>query len=287
MSEIDLRGVVDTVRAALSGRAILADDVDAGYLIDQHMQLAVLDKYREEFDRISEDADSIAWLVRRTAEIEARLLTLEKILVSGLPLRQGPAEISERGKISPGADSVLSDGLAATGDEPAGVDGAETYGADITAATKPDAQVFVEQELYKVLFDRDMAQNGFYDAELGGGRRWFRWLGPETRATVFLPKFEGPVRIVLKVVAIYPENALANVQISLDGGEWVACEISAEEGATLLTAVPPRGTAFQDSNLQVDIDCGVTASPADDGRPDDRKLGIAICSLHLYSLQVV
>jgi hypothetical protein len=194
-------------------------------------------------------------------------LAIQKISVPGSPSRKTPAEVErEIPAQQTAAKKAPAPGFAAA------------------PQVSPVVGLGASDSI-KIEFDPSVVQTGFYQAEQGKDGRWFRWIGPEPKASVLLPMVEGPLSVVLKVVATFAKNALEKTRISLDAGRWVECEISSEPGAHLLTAIPPRGHSFESSVMQIDIDCGLTESPADYGKYDTRRLGVAIHSLELRRLK--
>ena len=231
VSGLDMVGAVDAMRKRLLSRIDLADADYAG-VVENKLELEALDTFGEQLKAAS-DLDGVSWLIRRVAQLEAR--------VNALTLTLGRWEAN----------------LAAP-------------------QTEPDRHV--------IWMDEAVVQEGFHYAERAQGDICFRWIGPAPLARVYLPKIRLPVELTLVLVAAYRGVQLEAVRVAFNDGPWAAVELDRVEGRTALRCRPDSGPSRDGLVHFVDIDCGATFRPADDGAPDVRKIGVALSRIEMASL---
>jgi hypothetical protein len=131
--------------------------------------------------------------------------------------------------------------------------------------------------------DADLVQSGFYAAERSQDGVAFRWVGPDPRATVFLPRLRTPVTIRLRVLSAFLPEVLDEVRMALDGGEWVPATRLEGVGDVTLSAVLPAGPIGHAGLLRLDIDTARTESPLTRGSTDERHLSLAFSAIEAES----
>jgi hypothetical protein len=269
MIDADLKSVAATLSAAISRRVDLADSEDMALLVDQHLHVQVLRNYREQLEGL-EGADAFAWLLRRMAEIETRVLALQAATLAGAP-GLAPADV---------AAPAAAPGPAAPGPAAPGPAAAP---ASVPAAwpVEPD---FTQPKSATVLFDDEAVQTGFYPAETAPDGSMFRWLGPAPQASVFLPKAQLPVKVTITVHSAFVPEAIGDVRIALDGGDWVRVTAERFRNGYVLLARPPAGPITHAGTMRLDIDAVRTASPSARGEQDTRDLAIAISRIEIATI---
>lgn len=231
MNGLDMIGVVDAMRKRLLARVDLAD-ADYASVVENKLELEALDTFGEHL-RGASDLEGVSWLIRRVAQLEAR--------VNALTLMFGRLE---------------------TNLEP--------------PQAQPDRSV--------IWMDESVVQEGFHYAERTQSDVCFRWLGPEPVARVYLPKIRLPLRLTLVLAAVYAGIQIEGVRIAFNGGPWTPVEVDRLDGWDALRCQPAPGPCGDGLLHFVDIDCGATYSPADEGAPDIRKIGVALSRIEMASV---
>ncbi|TPG59181.1 hypothetical protein EAH89_07515 [Roseomonas nepalensis] len=213
--------------------------------VDHALERRVLARYAEELAGLPVE-EAAAWLLRRLAAVEAMQVTAR----AGTRPREwadpGPAAVLVLEPIEPVPEAPLPTEVA-------------------------------------VSCDDALAQEGFHDAETAEGGRSFRWIGPEPRATVFLPKVALPAEVRLHVHAAFCPEVLGDISVSIDEGPWEAA-LQEEGGARVLVARPRPGERPPAGATRLDIDAVRTASPLSRGAADARLLGLALWRIEARSL---
>ncbi|WP_156963736.1 hypothetical protein [Muricoccus aerilatus] len=135
-----------------------------------------------------------------------------------------------------------------------------------------------------VVCDREMLREGFYDAETGANGRSFRWIGPEPRAAVFLPRVAQPAEIRLLVHSAFCPEVLGDVRVALDGGARATVTLEQGPEGRVLVAQPPPAEVPRGGAMRLDIDVVRTDSPLNRGQSDPRMLGIALRRIEARSV---
>jgi hypothetical protein len=135
-----------------------------------------------------------------------------------------------------------------------------------------------------ILMDEDVVQIGFYPAERTESGVSFRWLGPEPIARVHLPKIKHPLKLTLAVAAVYSGIRIEAVRVALNDGEWASVEVARADGWTTLRCRPEPGPNRDGLVDHIDIDCGATFCPAEQGGSDLRQIGIALSRIEMVSV---
>jgi hypothetical protein len=244
MTTIDLKTIIEALRISAARRIDLSDDRGASALLRPRLELAVLEGYDEELSGL-DGQRALEWLVRRMARIEASVSVLEAALARA----GGPANTAA--PLAPLAGGEIED-------------------------------MFAPRSV-SVDLDENVVQSGFYHHETLPAGDVFRWLGPDPVASVYLPRIDGPVRVVIRAMKAFDGVPLDETRVSIDGGEWASVSAEREGGVLNLTATPERGAAT--ATTRVDIDCIRTISPHDSGVSDTRRLGIAIYGVDLVRVE--
>lgn len=240
------------VRRSLQGGVFAAADLrSAGEppvtpVGDLALQRRILDRYTDELAGLSPEA-AAAWLLQRLAAMEAMQLTLN----SGVRLMDwgdpGPAAVQALDPVQPEAEPPLPAEAAVT-------------------------------------CDREMLQEGFYDAEVSAAGSSFRWIGPEPRAAVFLPRVAQPAEIRLHLQSAFCPEVLGEVRVALDGGAWATVTLEEGPEGRVLIAQPPPPEEGRAGAMRLDIDVVRTDSPLNRGQSDPRMLGIALRQIEARSV---
>ena len=273
MTDQSLRTALIALAADIARPLDVDDLASAAGLKQDYLGRRVLDSYRSDMAERGEDGQ-FAWLVERLASLEARVLALQ-VALSAAPHSGGAREIS-----SASPDEALAPNLAIGGEDAAAVrpDSAMLPGVDAahhasdTSGSLPDRVV--------VSADDRLVCMGFYDPERDSDGRFFRWVGPDTRATLFVPRVKAPFEVRLHVSAIYVPAAIEQTRVSIDGGDWIPVR---HEGSVLLCR-PHPGAVHDEQRVTLDIDVGASASPADRGLEDTRQLSLAFYAMELEAL---
>jgi len=242
MTTSDFKSIIEALRTASLRRLDLSDDFGASSLLYRRLERAALESYQDEISGLS-GPDGLQWLMRRMARIEASLAVLQAALLGG-------------------------DAAAAATPE--------------AAAAGVESEVVFEPRAVSVDMDENVVQTGFYHHENLPSGRSFRWLGPDPLASVYLPRIDGPVRVVIRAMKAFDGVPLDETRVCVDGGEWTGVAAERDDGVLKLTATPRRGAAPATSTTRVDIDCIRTASPEGG---DTRLLGIAIYGVDLEQIE--
>ncbi len=258
MIDTDLKSVAATLSAAISRRVDLSDGEDMAQLVDQHQHVMVLQNYCEQLEGL-EGPDAFAWLLRRMAEIETRVLTLQAAMI---------ADSTAPAAATPGAAATRTPAPMPTAEWPA----------------RPAEHGFAQPKSATILFDKDVVQSGFYPTEEAPDGRMFCWLGPTPQASVFLPKVQLPVKVVITVHAAFVPEVIGDVRIALDGGEWVPVTVERYRDGYVLMAKPQAGMITHAGTMRLDIDAIRTGSPSARGERDSRDLAIAISQIEISSI---
>jgi hypothetical protein len=149
--------------------------------------------------------------------------------------------------------------------------------------TKLDAAP-AEPEAHVLWMDENVVQEGFHYAERTQSGVCFRWLGPEPAARVYLPKIRLPLKLTLVLAAVYPGIQVENARVSFNGGAWAPVEVERLDGSTVLRCRPEPGPNCDGLLHFLDIDCGATFRPADEGAADVRRIGVALSRIEMASL---
>ena len=233
MNGLDMIGVVDAMRKRLLARVDLSD-ADYASVVENKLELEALDTFSDQL-RGASDLESVSWLIRRVAQLEAR--------VNALSLAFGRLE------------------------------------------TNLDAQQMqAEPDRNVVWMDENVVQVGFHYVERTQGGACFRWLGPEPVARVYLPKIRLPLKLTLVLAAVYTGIRIEAVRVALNDGAWTAVEVDRVDGSTALRCQPESGPSRDGLVYFLDIDCGATFRPADEGAPDIRKIGVALSRIEMASV---
>lgn len=243
MTTSDFKSIIEALRTASLRRLDLSDDLGASSLLYRRLERAALESYQDEIAGLS-GPDGLQWLMRRMARIEASLAILQAALL----------------------------GEGASPEAPPA--------APATAAA--ESEVVFEPRSVSVDLDENVVQTGFYHHENLPSGRSFRWLGPDPLASVYLPRIDGPVRVVIRAMKAFDGVPLDETRVCVDGGEWAPVTAEREDGVLKLIATPRRGAAPATATTRVDIDCGRTASPQGG---DTRLLGIAIYGVDLEQME--
>jgi hypothetical protein len=228
---LDMIGAVDAMRKRLLSRVDLAD-ADYASLVENKLELEALDRFGAQLKGAS-DLESVSWLIRRVAQLEAR--------VNALTLTLGRWEADR---------------------EP----------------PQPEPQRHV------VKMDQSVVQEGFHYVERMQGDVCFRWIGPAPKARVYLPKIRMPLELTLVVASSYKGVQPEAARVAFNDGPWTPVTAERVEGSTVLRCRPPSGPSRDGLVHFVDIDCGATFRPADDGASDVRKIGLALSRIEMVSL---
>jgi hypothetical protein len=158
---------------------------------------------------------------------------------------------------------------------------------DAAAAVAPALAAAPAAELdgSLVLMDENVVQDGFYYSERTGDGVRYRWLGPDPVARVYLPKVKPPVELRLVVTGFYKGVELAATRVALNDGPWSPVEVIPGEGKNILRCRPFPGPGGDGLMHHIDIDCGATFSPADEGRSDARRLGLALAQIEIAGVR--
>jgi len=138
--------------------------------------------------------------------------------------------------------------------------------------------------LLSLLVDDSIVETGFYRTETHASGLKFRWIGPEPRASIFLPRVDAPVQITLSVMHTYPDGILDKVKVALDEGPWSSGKVVKEGDRALLHFAPTPGAKRFLQTMQLDIDAVRTLSPKQDGKGDSRSLSIALWKIEAHPL---
>ena len=188
---------------------------------------------------------SLSWLVARMARLEARVEALAR---------------------------ALADIVAVLPDAPA-------LAPDAGAPTPAALESCVVQ------MNEDAVLRGFYYTEHTDTGVSIRWMGPEPLARVHVPKVRLPVELTLVLASVYKGVDLGAVRVALNDGPWTPVETRRSAGDDVLRCRPVPGRGGGGLVHHIDIDCGATFSPADEGSSDTRKLGIALSRIEIASVR--
>ncbi len=230
-SGLDRIGAVDAMRKRLLSRVDLAD-ADYASVVENKLELEALDAFGAQLQGASE-LESVSWLIRRVAQLEAR--------VNALTLTLGRWE---------------------TNREP--------------PPTEPERHV--------VEMDENVVQEGFHYVERIQGDVCFRWIGPAPKARVYLPKIRLPLELTLVAPAAYRGVQFEAARVAFNDGAWTPVIVERAEGSAALRCRPESGPSRDGLLHFVDIDCGATFRPADEGASDVRKIGLALSRIEMVSL---
>jgi len=239
-----MMGYVDALQQRLLQRFDLRD-ADFGEIVSSKLQLEALQAAGEELNNSSQ-AETIAWLVKKVAVLEARV----HALAFALHERETQAHHGNGKDIEPPVDGLSLLSLA------------------------PSQSVSVEM-------DENVIQEGFYAPERTKEEKPFRWLGPNPIARVYVQKSKKPLDLKLHVNTAFKGVELEAVRVALNGGTWATAEVKRAGAAYVLSFRPEPGSDDSGLTDYVDIDCGVTYSPASEGGTDKRKLGIALARIEM------
>ena len=214
--------------------------------VDRALERRILARYAEELAGLPAE-EAAAWLLRRLAAVEAMQITA----LSGTRPR-------EWADPKPAAVLVL---------EP---------------IEQPPEPPLPRETVMSC--DATLAQEGFHAAETDATGRTFRWIGPEPRATVFLPQVAQPAELRLHVHSAFCPEVLAEIRLSVDGGPWETAAVEGAAGGQVLVARPLPGGCRHVGSIRLDIDAVRTASPLSRGGADARLLGIALWRIEARSI---
>jgi hypothetical protein len=232
MNALDWIGLVDATRKRLLARVDLAG-ADYGDVVENRLEEQTLAAYREALKDAPEGA-SLAWLIGRVAQLEARVEALSRALWAQ-SATAGPAVAAPAAEL----DGAL------------------------------------------VLMDENVVQDGFHGVERNGAGVAYRWLGPDPVARVYLPKVRPPVELTIMLAGIHKRVDVRALRVAFNNGPWTPVEIDQVAGAIRLRCRPVAGALPPGLLHYVDIDCGATFSPADEGHHDTRKLGVALSRIEV------
>lgn len=200
------------------------------------------------------------------------------------------AYAQELSELTPDASSRwLLDRIATIESRLIAVQAAQLHAPTLSATPAGRAGGIVAEDVVlprrvRVTCDESMTAEGFYGVERNKVGKPFLWLGPEPRASVFIPKLVAPVEVRLHLRSAFVPEVLGEVSLSLDGGEWTQVGVEEAAGRIVLVAAPPPGEARRAASMRLDIDAVRTGSPMDQGGSDTRRLGIALEEIELTSL---
>lgn len=250
---------------ALARRLRLGDLSHGGGLKHDTLKRRVLSGYRTTLDG-APDGEVLVWLLDRLAGIEAQVIALQ----------QAHAAAEARPATPAPARSARKPAAARAGGP-----------ASAPAPTPPPAAAPPRPALPRRVIapcDDALVHKGFYEAERSPQGRSFRWIGPEPRATLFLPRVEAPVEVRLHLYGAFVREAIPLVKVSLDKGAWAAVTVTQDREGIVLTARPVSGDPGTAPVSRLDIDAAVSDSPANRGEADDRVLSIALSAVEAVSV---
>lgn len=247
----------------LARRTRLGDLSHAGGLKHETLKRRILSGYRKALDGAS-DTDMLAWLLDRLASVEAQVITLQQARADQ-PAPPPPARATP-------ASEPVREAVAPRNPPP------ESAPPPPVAAPAPPPKPALPKSLIMPC-DAALVNKGFYDAERTPQGRSFRWIGPEPRATLYLPRIEAPLELRLHLHGAFVREALPLVRVSLDKGAWAGVRVTQGSEGTVLVARPAAGDPGQPQVMRLDIDAAMADSPANRGEPDRRVLSIALAAV--------
>ncbi|WP_430912032.1 hypothetical protein [Methylobacterium sp. sgz302541] len=266
---------------ALARRMRLGDLSHAGSLKHETLRRRVLAGYRKSLDGTA-NPDTLVWLLDRLAGIEAQVITLQ----------QGQANLEPEVDFAPPAARPARKPPAARKADPAPPDPAPAPRSAPVAApapTPPAPPPPPKPALPRRVIascDDSLVHKGFYEAELSPQGRSFRWIGPEPRATLYLPRIEAPLEVRLHLYGVFVREALPLVKVSLDKGAWASVAITQGREGVVLVARPVPGDPGPPQVMRLDIDAALSDSPTNRGEADYRVLSIALAAVEALSIDL-
>lgn len=245
--------------AAVSlGRHIASDAMHPGELLGLELEASL--RASQELELGGQDTEGrLEWALGRILRLEARLLVLQAAMLS--LATQSPREAAPAS--------------AALAEVPPAKPPVVTATAPIV---KPEAVSARAQPVAKeavLRFDANLRCKGFYDSENRQGRPPSRWIGPSTRAELWLPRVDTPLELRFAVAGLFVPEVLNEIRFSVDGGPWTKPELREMDGARFLQLRPAPGPNKTDELMHVAIDTVLQDSPVNRGGTDKRKLSIA------------
>ena len=158
---------------------------------------------------------------------------------------------------------------------------APTAGPVDFSSAMPD-ESFFQPDPVTIPFDSTLVQTGFFPAEQGPDGPPYRWLGPDPVASVVLPRIGATIRVIVTILSAHVQDAVANMRLSLDGGEWVGVEVQRVGNLAAPTATVSAGPDHCGTTMRLSFDVGRTESPLEQGGQDKRRLSVAISKLDVY-----
>ena len=245
MNKVDMLGIVEAIEKRLLRRVDFSD-ADYSDVMSNDFQLDSIKNFDSELRGLSE-SECLGWLINKVAQLEARLNAL-------LYLMRERADSAQEPEVPIG----------------------DTQETDLANEEMPKSVTIVT--------DENFIQTGFYSVEYTDKGKCFRWLGPEPIATMYLPKIATPLELTFHILAVYEGVSLEAVRVALNEGEWTPVDVQNDGHSSTLRCRPSTGGNNDGVTHRVDIDCGVTFRPADAGKIDTRRLGIAISYVEIASV---
>jgi hypothetical protein len=252
---------------ALHPAELLAGELEARLRASHQMQLAGKDL-----------EGRLEWALERILRLETRLLGLQAAMAGHAP--PGLAhDVAPRQSVPPASPP------------PSAPSPAPQAAAQATAggglAGKPEPAAAPARQAVRALalrFDAELRCMGLYDTETRAGRPPLRWVGPATKAEIWLPRLEAPLELRFAVAGVFVADVLKEIRFSVDGGEWTKPDIQEVDGVRLLRLRPVPGQAGPGETMHVAIDTVLQDSPVNRGGTDKRKLSIAFSRVEVRCL---
>ena len=276
---------------AIARKIRLGELSSAGGLKHEALKRRVLGGYRRSLDG-AEDADVLVWLLERLATVEAQVIALQQGAIgieAGAPrepLRQEPPA-KEPLPREPAARTVRRATTRKAEAAPAAAAPQSQPQPAPASAPKREPAAPSRPSLPRHVItacDESLVHKGFYDAERSPQGRSFRWIGPEPRGSVFLPRIEMPGEVRLHIYGVFVREAVALVKVSIDKGAWEPAKIVQGRDGIVLVARPVPGETGSPQVMRVDIDAAMSDSPSNRGEDDFRTLSIALSAIEAASV---
>ena len=149
----------------------------------------------------------------------------------------------------------------------------------VVAAVPPKAEPIEATDLplqAKFNWENELDYSGFYHQEVDREGKPFRWIGPEPKAVLTMPRVQVPGEIRIYVANVFNWEIMSQVQVSVDGGPPVAARVENEGERRVLVAVIAEDNVSWAEGMRVEINTIKTRSPSELGLSDRRRFSLAI-----------